>query len=116
MRGTPLRSQLPPARFCDVRHAGEFLKYRAVAEAAELRFPSRSIRVISEEYWPLPWYLRGLPRVGFHSTPPDDCNGALVIVSATQADAVRAKLTGNYHESFLGLRPGFVCVLFTAEP
>jgi hypothetical protein len=31
MRGTPLKSHRRPARFCDVRHAGEFLKYRAVA-------------------------------------------------------------------------------------
>jgi uncharacterized protein (TIGR03663 family) len=99
-----------------VHSSFDVLKYRAVAEAAASRFPARPIRVISEEYWPLPWYLRGLPRVGFHSTPPDDCNGALVIASASQADAVRAKLTGNYHESFLGLRPGFVCILFTAEP
>ena len=28
MRGTPLKSQLRPARFCDVWHAREFLKYR----------------------------------------------------------------------------------------
>ena len=33
-----------------------------------------------------------------------------------QADAVRAKLRGAYRESFLGLRPGFVCILFTPEP
>jgi predicted membrane-bound mannosyltransferase len=72
--------------------------------------------VISAEYWPLPWYLRGLPKVGFYTAPPDDCDGALVIASATQADAVRAKLRGKYRESFLGLRPGFVCILFTPEP
>jgi hypothetical protein len=30
MRGTPLKSHRRRARFCDVRHAGEFLKYRAV--------------------------------------------------------------------------------------
>jgi hypothetical protein len=72
--------------------------------------------VISEEYWPLPWYLRGLTRIGFWSAPPDDCDGVLVITSATQADAVRSKLHGRYRESFLGLRPGFLCVLFTREP
>ena len=75
-----------------------------------------SIHVISEEYWPLPWYLRGLPRVGYHPAPPDDCDGALVITSQAQADAVRAKLRGTYRETFLGLRPGVVCVLFVAEP
>jgi hypothetical protein len=37
-------------------------------------------------------------------------------VSNAQADAVRARLRGTYRETFLGLRPGFVCVLFVAEP
>jgi uncharacterized protein (TIGR03663 family) len=99
-----------------VHSSFDVVKYRALAEAAIGRSPGQPVRVISEEYWPLPWYLRGLPRVGFYSTPPEDCDGALVIVSATQADAVRAKLEGAYRESFLGLRPGFVCILFTPEP
>lgn len=99
-----------------VHSSFDVLKYRALAEAASARFPHQPIRVIGEEYWPLPWYLRGLPNVGFYSVPPDDSDGALVIVSATQADAVRARLRGTYRESFLGLRPGFVCILFTLEP
>jgi hypothetical protein len=100
-----------------VHSSFDVLKYRPLAEAALARgAPDQGIRVISEEYWPLPWYLRGFPHVGFYTTPPDDCDGALVIASATQADAVRAKLRGNYRESFLGLRPGFVCIVFTPEP
>jgi predicted membrane-bound mannosyltransferase len=98
-----------------VHSSFDVLKYRAVAEAAVTRFPELPIRIISEEYWPLPWYLRGLPKVAFHSTPPDDCEGALVIVSSAQAEAVRAKLRGPYRETILGLRPGFLCVLFNRE-
>jgi uncharacterized protein (TIGR03663 family) len=98
-----------------VHSSFDVLKYRAVAEAAVTRFPELPIRIISEEYWPLPWYLRGLPKVAFHSTPPDDCEGALVIVSSAQAEAVRAKLRGTYRETILGLRPGFLCVLFNRE-
>lgn len=98
-----------------VHSSSDVLKYRAIAEAALTRFPGQSVRVVSEEYWPLPWYLRGLPHVGYHSTPPDDCDGALVIASNAQADAVRARLHGTYRESFLGLRPGFVCILFIRE-
>jgi predicted membrane-bound mannosyltransferase len=95
----------------------DVLKYRPLAEAAIAQSPDQPIRVISEEnYWPLPWYLRGLPRVGFYSAPPEDCDGALIIVSGAQADAVRAKLRGTYRESFLGLRPGVICILFTREP
>lgn len=91
-------------------------KYRAVAEAAHARAPDQAIRVISAEYWPLPWYLRGIPNVGYYATPPENVEGALVIVSATQADAVRARLQGRYQETFLGLRPGVICILFSLEP
>lgn len=99
-----------------VHSSPDVLKFRGLVEAA-LRQPGAGVvRVISEEYWPLPWYLRGLTRIGFWSAPPDDCDGVLVITSATQADAVRSKLHGHYRESFLGLRPGFLCVLFTREP
>lgn len=102
-----------------VHSSTDVLKFRPLADAVLAARPegaNRSIHVISEEYWPLPWYLRGLPRVGYHSAPPDDCDGALVITSQAQADAVRAKLRGTYRETFLGLRPGVVCVLFVAEP
>jgi hypothetical protein len=45
--------------------------------------------------------------------PPADCDGALVVASAGLAGAVRPRLHGAYDESYLGLRPGFVCVVFT---
>ena len=98
-----------------VHSSFDVLKYHDVAEAAVAAFPELPIRVISEEYWPLPWYLRGFSRVGFYSMPPEDCDGALVIASNAQADAVRARLRAKYRESFLGLRPGFVCIVFTRE-
>jgi cell division protein FtsW (lipid II flippase) len=99
-----------------VHSSSDVLKIRALATAALAAAPGGTIRVISEEYWPLPWYLRGLPRVGFWSEPPADCDGALVIASAAQSAAVRSRLHGNYRESFVGLRPGFLCVVFTREP
>lgn len=99
-----------------VHSSPDVLKYRAIADAAIARAPDQPIRVISEEYWPLPWYLRGIPQVGYYATPPDNCDGALVVASMTQVEAVRAKLKRTYRESFLGLRPGVVCILFTLEP
>lgn len=98
-----------------VHSSVDVLKFRDLALAAQARQPGRAIRVISEEYWPLPWYFRGLPRVGYYATPPDDCDGALVIASQAMAEAVRARLHGAYRESFVGLRPGVVMVLFTPE-
>ena len=99
-----------------VHSSPDVLKFRALVDTALARSAEGVVRVISEEYWPLPWYFRGVSRVGYWPTPPDDCDGALVITSADQADAVRARLHGHYHESYLGLRPGFLCVVFTPTP
>jgi predicted membrane-bound mannosyltransferase len=109
-----------------VHSSPDVLQFRARAAAAlaSRRSPAKAdapssddvIRVISEEYWPLPWYFRGLPRVGYWNTPPADCDGALVIASTSLAPAVRARLHGTYTETLLGLRPGFLLVVFTPKP
>ena len=98
-----------------VHTSPDALKIRALAETALARHPSGAIRIISEEYWPIPWYLRALPAasVGYWSTPPADCDGALVLASAANAADVRSLLHGDYRETYLGLRPGFLCVVFT---
>jgi predicted membrane-bound mannosyltransferase len=98
-----------------VHSSPDVLKYRALAEGAQHDAPGQPIRVIGEEYWPLPWYLRGLPHVGYYSTPPAECDGALIIAAAAQADAVRTNLRHTYRESLLGLRPGVLCVVFTRD-
>lgn len=114
---TQLAAFLRPADarnpYAYVHSSPDVLKIRALADAALALRPAAAIRIISEEYWPLPWYLRGLPRVGYWSTPPADCDGALVIASTANAPAVRARLHGEYRETYLGLRPGFLCVVFT---
>jgi uncharacterized protein (TIGR03663 family) len=91
-------------------------KVRPLIEESLARHPDLPVRIISQEVWPLPWYLRGVDRVGYWTEVPDDCDGALVLCSADQADAVRSRLDGDYSESFLGLRPGFVLVVFTRQP
>ncbi len=98
-----------------VHSSPDVRKVRGLAESALAKSPQGAIRVISEEYWPLPWYFRGLDQVGYWSLPPDDCDGALIIASAANTDAVRSRLRGRYRESFLGLRPGFICTVFTVE-
>lgn len=99
-----------------VHSSADVRKFRPLAEQAAASRPGEPIRIISEEYWPLPWYLRGLANVGYWVSPPDETDGALVIASQTQADAVRAKFRRAYRESFVGLRPGVVCIVFTPEP
>jgi len=74
-----------------------------------------AIKAIGEEYWPLPWYLRASPNVGYWTTPPADCDAALIFATQTQAEAVRARLHGRYRENLLGLREGVLLVVFTRE-
>ncbi|HVU25168.1 MAG TPA: flippase activity-associated protein Agl23 [Opitutus sp.] len=113
---TILRPADPRNPYAYVHSSPDVLKFRARADAALARHPGGVIRVISGEYWPLPWYFRGLPRVGYWTSPPADCDGALVIASAALAPSVRAQLHGAYDETYLGLRPGFLCVVFTPRP
>lgn len=117
---TRLTSFLRPADgrnpWAYVHSSRDILKFRPLVEAARTARPGEPIRVISEEYWPLPWYFRGLPDVGYWTEAPADCDGALVIASIAQAEAVRARLRRPARESFVGLRPGFLCVVFSPEP
>ncbi|HVT73792.1 MAG TPA: flippase activity-associated protein Agl23 [Lacunisphaera sp.] len=98
----------PRNPFAYVHSAPDVKKVPALAAAA----PAGPVKVISREYWPLPWYLRRRTDVGYWASPPADCDGALVFADARQAGAVRARMHGHYHEGFLGLRPGFVLVVF----
>jgi hypothetical protein len=104
-----LRPADPRNPYAYVQTVPDMLKVPALAAAA----PPGPIKVISEEYWPLPWYLRTRKEVGYWTHPPANCDGALVFASAGLADAVRARLHGRYQESDLGLRPGFVLVVFS---
>lgn len=112
-----LRSADARNPYAYVHSSPDVLKLRALAETTLAASPDAVIRVIATEYWPIPWYLRGLEKnVGYWSTPPADSNAALIIASVDLADSVRSHLTGPYRESLVGLRPGVLCVVFTREP
>ena len=104
-----LRPADPRNPYAYAHTVSDMRKVPALAAVA----PPGPVKVISEEYWPLPWYLRARRQVGYWMQPPADCDGALVFASADLAGTVRARLHGRYQEDFLGLRPGFVLVVFT---
>ena len=94
----------------------ERLARRVEAMAASHQDGERTVvKVIGEDYWPLPWYLRHLHRVGYWKTVPESPDAPLVIVSSDQAAALAPKLAGRYHEEYYGLRPGALVVLFVDE-
>jgi uncharacterized protein (TIGR03663 family) len=95
-----------------VHTSPDVLKLRPLVEAALAAQPAGPVRVISEESWPLPWYLRGLPNIGYWTDVPAECDGALIIASAGLATGVQTRLHGKYETRFVGLRPGFTFVVF----
>lgn len=58
------------------------------------------------EQWPLPWYLRAMPRVGYWSRAADAParRAPLIIASQDNADALDAELGERYVPEYYGLR------------
>ncbi len=47
----------------------------------------------SESGWPLPWYLRDMPHVGYQTSVPEKLDPAVIIVDSDKLDAVLSLLT-----------------------
>jgi uncharacterized protein (TIGR03663 family) len=63
--------------------------------------------VVGTGYWPLPWILRRLETVGYHSEPVADMSAmACVIAMPEQAGAVASLLENTHIALPRGLRPG----------
>lgn len=75
-----------------------------------------AIQVISAEYWPLPWYLRDLERVGYWTEVPDKVTAPVVMTSPDYADQVEATLGEDHVPDFFGLRPAVLMQVYTERP
>ena len=64
------------------------------------------------DYWPLPWYLRTYPNVGYWPSIPDLADAPLVLAPSNLYGAVKERLRGEYMEETHGLRPGVLRILF----
>jgi uncharacterized protein (TIGR03663 family) len=66
------------------------------------------------EQWPLPWYLRTMPHVGYWIEPNDPLalQAPVVVASLDHADAVQAALGDRYVSEFYGLRPEVLLSLY----
>lgn len=65
------------------------------------------IKVISADryYWPLPWYLRDFPRVGYYESIPPSINAPLVLVMPELQATLAPRLADEYRLEYFGLRP-----------
>ena len=67
--------------------------------------------------WPLPWYWRNIPNIGYHTTMPTKLSGSVLIFDAELQAAVRTRLRGKrYNEgSYYGQRPNRTLMVFVEQ-
>lgn len=70
------------------------------------------VKIMGEEYWPLPWYLRTLDRVGYWNRLPEDPYAPVMVVGAEWADQLDAERMAGYVAEIRGLRPGRLVLLY----
>jgi uncharacterized protein (TIGR03663 family) len=66
------------------------------------------------EQWPLPWYLRNMPNVGYWTEPGDPVamNAPVIVAAAADAESLDATLGDGYVSEFFGLRPEVLMTLY----
>jgi len=66
------------------------------------------------EQWPLPWYLRAMPNVGYWPAPGDGTvlQAPVIVASTDLTAALEASLGDRYVSEFYGLRPDVLLALY----
>jgi len=75
------------------------------------------IAVATADCWPIPFYLRGFPNVGYWSALPDPTGNPDVIIGDTDiADRLTDEnASPHYVPSFFGLRPGVLLCIYIRQ-
>lgn len=72
-----------------------------------------TIKVIGEEVWPLPWYLRKYLLTGYWDKIPSTPDADVVISTAGFESDLEPALKDDYFAEYVGLRPGVVLIVRT---
>ncbi|HSI85978.1 MAG TPA: flippase activity-associated protein Agl23 [Candidatus Methylacidiphilales bacterium] len=89
---------------------------RAAAARTQNAAQPMVIYVVGADYWPLPWYLRHYPRVGYWPRLPEGREAPdAVVASADAVEQVQARLGDNWVSLPFGLRPGVLVFLFVKK-
>ncbi|MDB6140107.1 MAG: hypothetical protein JWO94_3179 [Verrucomicrobiaceae bacterium] len=79
-------------------------RLRELAAFAPGEFSAQVINIDSG--WPLPWYLRDTPHLGYQIAVPETVTAPVIVVDVGSLPAVQAKLAGKpYEADFFSLRP-----------
>jgi len=73
------------------------------------------IAVIAADPWPLPWYLRHFPDVGFWQ-PGQQPGSADFYITSTDAAEQYTNQLQNFHPDFFGVRPNVLILLWSPAP
>jgi uncharacterized protein (TIGR03663 family) len=71
------------------------------------------IKIVSDEYWPLQWYLREYPRVGYWGKVLDDSDAPIVLGRSTTKQELENALRDTYYSELYSVRPGLDLYLYT---
>jgi uncharacterized protein (TIGR03663 family) len=71
------------------------------------------VAAVDGDYWPLPWYLRGFPQVGWWDRLPADRDSAVLIVSPALSKGIPE--TQAHQMGIFGLRPQVFLELFVTD-
>jgi hypothetical protein len=73
-----------------------------------------SVIAAPHEQWPLPWYLRSMPHVGYWLAPDDAeaLRAPVVVASMDHAPALDGVFADRYVSEFFGLRPEVLLTLY----
>lgn len=64
------------------------------------------------DYWPLPWYLRRYPNVGYWPNFPESPDADVILTAPEIAGALQPRLKQEYQVEMNGLRPGVLMPTF----
>ena len=73
------------------------------------------IKVMVDNCWPLPWYLRGFGRVGYWETVPEDPDADVILASFTLQADLAARLQDEYQVTYRGLRRDEVLAVYVRQ-
>ena len=73
-----------------------------------------SVIAAPHEQWPLPWYLRTMPNVGYWTAPGDPLalKAPVIVSSIEHTPALERELGDRYVSEFFGLRPDVLLALY----
>jgi len=87
-----------------------------VREIAEVHPDGQNmlVQVMAPEsdYWPIPWYLRSLKRVGYTKAPPAEPDSPVLIAGQECDPELAIALKNKYQTSMYGLRPGVLVTMY----